>query len=56
MAPKKRGWGGGSKPTTTKEPPARALESEDDYTQDETVEHLPRTKIEIWYSRCPRPP
>ena len=51
MAPKKRGWGGESKPTTTKEPPARALESEgddDDYTEDETVERLPRAKIEIW--------
>ena len=50
MAPKKRGWGGESKPTTTKEPPARALESEDDddYTEDETVERLRRAKIEIW--------
>ena len=52
MAPKKRGWGGGSKPTTKKEPPARALESEDDdddYMEDETIERLPRAKIEIWY-------
>ena len=45
------GVAGASQRRRTSRLHARALESEDDdddYTEDETVERLPRAKIEIW--------